>query len=255
MTQTINLEAELRDFQAKKYPTIEQTLVNNASVLYKRKKFFLEDLRQSAKFIGFAIIGIIYLRDISMLRLAIRAFIQYSISNPYPTASVRVMVSDENKRALTKSLLLGIITANGFCILIHLLFGVYKKSPSADGYLHGGMSVQFIGERLPYSTFELLVLDLLVFFIQLTYHSLMCVTDDSIVLESKKPDLNLNEEEQIIDKAHIEGDGYNGNVLLMSIDLTGNVRKVLRYEDRFSSPTSLLGGATPATPPTASFMV
>ncbi|KAK6204361.1 uncharacterized protein RJT21DRAFT_116759 [Scheffersomyces amazonensis] len=242
MSQAMNLEAELRDFHTKKYPTIEQTIINNSSVLYKRKKFFLEDVRQSAKYIGFIIIGIIYLRDISMFRLALRAFIQYTISHPYPTANIRLNTSDENKRALTKTLLLGIINANAFCILIHLIFGVYKKSPSSDGYLHGGMSLQFIGERVPYSTLELLILDVIIFFIQLIFHSLMCVVNDSEVLETKKSSTNIVQhgDNESIDKAHIEGDGYNGNVHLINITLTSNIRKVLRYEDKFSNPTNML---------------
>ena len=52
----------------------------------------------------------------------------------------------------------GLIIGNLFCLLTHLIFGIYRESPSGDGYLHGGITIQFIGDRLPYSRFELIIL-------------------------------------------------------------------------------------------------
>ncbi|KAK6458058.1 uncharacterized protein RJT20DRAFT_125965 [Scheffersomyces xylosifermentans] len=257
MTQNFNLETELRNFRTQRYPTVEETVTNNASVLYKRKKFFLEDLRQSVKVLGFVLLGIVYLRDLSMLQLVLRAFSHYSISNPFPQPNPRVMLSDENKRAITVYLMMGLLTGNVFCILRHAIFGVYKKSPSADGYLHGGMFIQFIGERLPYSTLELLALDVLIFVVQLVFHSLMCVIDDSVVLESKRQELDFASGETI-DKAHIEGDGYNGNVFLLNVDFIASARKVMKYRDRFKYGSNALGVAAatgPVTQPPGAYPV
>lgn len=229
----INLEDQLRDFQSQQYPTDEQTVVNNASVLYKRKKFFLEDLRLSVKFLGFIFIGLIYLRDLSFLRLVLRAFTQYSISNPYPAPHMRVSISEESKRALTKFLLVGVIAGNIFCFATHLIFGSYRVSPYPDGFLHGGMTIQFIGERLPYTKLELLVFDVSVFFVQIIFHSLMCVTDDSEVLASNNTQTTPDYEEYALVRPEIEGDGYSGNVHLMTIDFIGNIRKVMSFHERF----------------------
>ena len=66
----------------------------------------------------------------------------------------------------------GLIIGNLFCLLTHLIFGIYRESPSGDGYLHGGITIQFIGDRLPYSRFELIIL-IYWFFIQLVFHSLI----------------------------------------------------------------------------------
>lgn len=244
----INLENQLRDFQSQRFPTDEQTIINNASVLYKRKKYFLQDLRSSMKFLGFILLGIVYLRDLSMLRLVIRAFTQYSISNPYPTPSMRITVSEESKKALTKFLLIGVFSGNVFCLLIHLLFGSYKVAESTNGFLHGGMTLQFIGERVPFSTLELILLDIGILFVQLVYHSLMCMTDDSKVLEIKHPHKNTENTIDSMENSELEGDGYNGNVQLLTIDVLGNIRKALMFKERFQIQASTF--SEPALEPT-----
>ena len=131
----------------------------------------------------------------------------------------------------------GLIIGNLFCLLTHLIFGIYRESPSGDGYLHGGITIQFIGDRLPYSRFELIILDLLVF-IQLVFHSLIGVIDDSEVLQvtpiqhgNGNNDASMVEEQLDgtfgLDRVHIEEDGYNGNVYLLTIDILGNIKKCL----------------------------
>lgn len=245
----INIENQLRDFQSQRFPTDEQTIINNASVLYKRKKYFLQDLRSSVKFLGFILLGIVYLRDLSMLRLGIRAFTQYSISNPYPTPSMRVSISEESKKALTKFLLIGIFSANSFCLLMHLLFGSYQGSDASNGFLHGGMTIQFIGERAPYSTLELILLDIGIFVVQVVYHSLMCMTDDSKVLEIQHPHTRTENTIDSIDDSELEGDGYNGNVQLLTIDVLGNIRKVMMFKERFQIQASTFSEQAPEQAP------
>lgn len=251
----INLESQLRDFQSQTYPTEEQTIVNNASILYKRKKYFLQDLRSSVKFLGFVLLGIVYLRDLSMLRFGIRAFAHYSLSNPFPTPSMNMTVSDESKKALSKFHFVMVLSVNSFCCLMHLVFGSYKTTLSPDGFLHGGMSIQFIGERLPYKNIELIVLDICIFFIQMVYHSLMCMTDDSEVLETKLPQINTESNIEQSEYEELQGDGYGGHVRLLTIDVLGNARKVLLYKGRLqmqplilTQDTTTLEGQPPPIP-------
>lgn len=230
------IQQQLTSFEAQSYPTVEQTIINNASVLYKRKKFFLQDLRQLIKSVGFIIIGLVYLRDLSMLGFAIRAFAQYSLSNPYPVSDARLTLTEENKQVLSKFLLVEVLFSNSFIILIHLLFGAYKKSPSPDRYLHGGMTIQFIGERLPWSRLELIIYDILILFFQVVYHNLMCTTDDSKVLEIKPTAWNINDDEYSIDRSEIEGDGYSGNVSLIKLDLMKGIKEVLQSPAKLQFP-------------------
>lgn len=86
--------------------------------------------------------------------------------------------------------------------------------------------MQFIGERLPYGRLELLILDVFLLLIQTVYHSVMCVVDDSEILAVKIPDENPDP----LDR-HVVSDGYNGDVMLMELDLIGNVKKVMAYEN------------------------
>ncbi|KAF3990901.1 hypothetical protein FT663_02974 [Candidozyma haemuli var. vulneris] len=214
------------DFSAQRYPTVEETIINNASVLYRRKKHFLTNLRQLVDGTGYVIIGLIYLRDISMFFAALRAFIHYCISNPYPTPSPAITVSDTTKKRMKKFILTSIISINTICFLKHLLFGVYTEPVTDDGYLYGGMTVQFIGEQLPKSRLALVCLDLLIAFIQIVYHNLMCCTDDSEVL--KTTPLEINEEDTSC-RSEIEADGYNGNVSLIALDIFDGMVETLSY--------------------------
>lgn len=213
------------EFLSQRYPTVEQTLVNNHLVLYKRKKFFLADLRHTLKALGFVLLCLIYLRDISIMRFALRGFLQYTISNPYPLPASGISISDESKRALGRFLLISVLLANVMCFLVHLVFGVYDHSPSSDGFLYGSLSVQFMGERLPRTRWELLALDLLVFGVQIVFHDLMCATEDSVVVD-KAFDGEMGRD--------AEGDGYGGNVCLLRVFLWDDIKRVLLYNDRFT---------------------
>ncbi|ODV78073.1 uncharacterized protein CANTADRAFT_27019 [Suhomyces tanzawaensis NRRL Y-17324] len=221
----IDLETHLSDFLTQTYPTVEQTIVNNASVLSKRKRFFLQDLRHSFKAVGFILLAIIYLRDQALLMLIIRGLVHVSISNPFTELDSRTQMSDENKKGLTKFLLTGVLVGNVCCFLVHAYFGVYTDSPWQDKNLHGYYTVQFIGERLPYSVIELLLLDVLLFVVQIVFHALMCVTNDAIILDQKRVEDNDN-----IDEPFLESDGYNGGVFLTTLDLIPNIYQVLSYQ-------------------------
>lgn len=249
-TSALNLQAELLEFQNLKYPTIQETITNNASILYKRKKFFLIELRESIQFLECFLIVLIYLRDLSFLKLLIRSTIHLSIININPPLlfKLQLQLLDDYKKSLVKISLRGLIIGNLFCLLTHLIFGIYRESPSGDGYLHGGITIQFIGDRLPYSRFELIILDLLVFFIQLVFHSLIGVIDDSEVLQvtptqhgNGNNDASMVEEQLDgtfgLDRVYIEEDGYNGNVYLLTIDILGNIKKVFDYQINLQPPS------------------
>lgn len=233
----VNLENVIREFDTQQVPNREEITKNNASVLYKRKKFFLKELRHSVKFIGFVLIGIVYLKDLSILRFILRGFSQYTLSNPYPTPHI---YTDETKRGVTKSLLISIFGINGFCLLMHLIFGVYKKSPAGESYLYGGMSVEFIGENPPLGRLELMTYDAMIFFVQIILHCLMCVIDDSVILHQSV----INDGDDTIDHTyhpHYHSDGYNGRVMLLNLDILGSIQTVLNYESNFRPYSSIYG--------------
>lgn len=269
----MEVEDQFTSFTRNLYPSVEETMINNNTVLYKRKKFFLQDLRRIFNVLGYVVISMVYLRDISIFRFVIRALQQFFISNPYPTPNATTILSDQNKKAMSRFILIGIFVSNVFCLIVHLVWGVYTVSPqlafalasdskmsyiwgglysdspvtedkdliaryssSPLNLLHGGLTVQFIGDRLPYSRFELIVFDLIILLCQMVYHGLMCVLDDSEVLSTTSNSIDDND-------MRIGEDGYNGNVDLVDIDIVANVRKVMSYDSKLDM-TGLMPGST-----------
>jgi hypothetical protein len=250
----MTLEEELRAFAHDVLPTPEETAANNALVAYLRRKFFLRDLRRVFNAAGYVLIALAYLRDILLVRFAVRAFAQFLISNPFPVPSATAVLSDANKRAMAKFLLLGVLAANALCAVLHAVWGAYLVAPqlavaaspsggaggapggggdsigsgagvAAAGLnlLYGGLTLQFIGERMPFLRLELVLLDAAILMVQLVYHGLTCVLDDSAVLAAGATD-----------------DGYTGAVELVLVNVWANVRQVLRYEHKFEMPAAPL---------------
>jgi hypothetical protein len=59
-----------------------------------------------------------------------------------------------------------ILGPNLFCMLLHLLTPLPAASEVSRGYLHGGVLVDFVGQKAPTSKFSLLFLDLIVMALQ-----------------------------------------------------------------------------------------
>lgn len=221
----------MEDFDRQRYPTVEETITYNASVLYKRKKYFLGNLRLLFDGLGYVIIAMVYLRDVSFSFCFLRCFVHFCISNPYPAPTPTMTLDETTKKRMSKFLLVSVIGLNAWCFIWHLLLGVYTKSSSEADFLYGSVTIQFIGEGLPYSRFGVLMLDLLCFLVQVAYHSLQCATDDSEVLKA-----SVVNEETTANRLEIEADGYNGNVSLITIDLWESAKQTLsfRNEDNYS---------------------
>ncbi|EGV64276.1 hypothetical protein CANTEDRAFT_113899 [Yamadazyma tenuis ATCC 10573] len=229
------IEHIIRDYQQERYPSPEETRKNNATILYKRKKFFLGELRHSFRFMGFLLIVIVYLRDLSTTGLVLRGFSQYTLSNPYPSLH---LYTEESKKGLSKFLLLTVIVLNGFYTLIHLVFGAYSSPPHGDKhFLHGSSTIEFIGERVPFGRLELLILDVMIFFFQVVLHNLMCYVQDFEILSVTVPHDSISNPTQDIHsewKVHNDCDGYNGDVVLLCLDIISNIKVILSYRGGFT---------------------
>lgn len=210
----LNVEAQLQEFLEGQYAGVEEVIVNNNRVLYKRKKFFLKDVRHMIKTIGYILIILLYLKDRSFLRLMIRLFIQYSLSRRYPVSDL-LMLTQSIKDHSSKALIQLVIFSNISIMLVHVIFGAYSIESTEDGYLHGQLLFQFVGERPPINRFILLVYDMAIFSMQLVYHCLQCGIDDSEVLATQAPELGVDG----LNKSQLEGDGYTGNVDLVTLDV------------------------------------
>ncbi|CUM62645.1 uncharacterized protein PRCAT00000199001 [Priceomyces carsonii] len=221
MAPAFSIEDQLQQFESQRYPSVEETTKNNRSIIYTRKKLFFDDLKHLIKVLGYLLIVIAYLKDNSSVLLILRFFNQYCLSNPFITAG---LLTEERKRAMTRHLLILIFIINAICFAIHILRrGSYSGGRDT---LHGGLSVQFIGE-LP-SFFLLVVINVAILLAQLLYHNVMCVVDMPELLKS--PDTSSYGYET--DKIILQEDGYSGDVNLVTMDLLGDIKKVWNYGER-----------------------
>lgn len=63
-----------------------------------------------------------------------------------------------------------IFLTNVLCMLLHIIFALPEANEAMRGYLHGGVIIDFVGQKAPTSKLSLLLLDILVLALQ----SVMC---------------------------------------------------------------------------------
>lgn len=220
-----------------RYPSVEETLQNNASLRYKQKRLFLADLRTLMGTLGSAVIGILYLRDVSALIFCLRAIVQFLLSNPYAHhwqyESLLQEVAREQQRWF---LFWSVVLVNSISFLCHLFFGAYASSSASDQQLHGGLTLQFLGERLPRGKHELVMFDCLLAVLQTLYFCLMCTTEDLDVLHGRVTEIESIDERVLLD---IVSDGFDGNVDLLTLDIWEGIRALWRYDSHADSSEAL----------------
>lgn len=93
----------------------------------------------------------------SFFRLAIRWVAQSLFISPR---------SEESFLSVPNYHVSAIIAPNIICILLHLVTSLPFAGEASRGYLHGGVLIDFIGQKAPTSRLSLLLLDFLIFGIQ-----------------------------------------------------------------------------------------
>lgn len=214
----------VQDFLTQQYPTVEQTIVNNATCLEKQKRGLLAELRSLIGSVCCVLIGVAYLRDVSFFPLVLRLITQMSLSVPSKQIP-HLMLSETDRQEQRMFLLTGVVVSGLFSIISHILYAPYTSSKMGDHMLHGGVTVQFIGERVPAGRWELLVFDVLIFCIQYIYFCVMWATDDLAVVQSRAVSVLSDEVSSNNDAL---SDGFDGNVFLLTIDLWGSLQYTLK---------------------------
>lgn len=95
----------------------------------------------------------------------LRSLVQFVLLTPKPPT----FVQPPDQQPFV-SVVLG---ANLLCIALHILFSPATGTEATRGYLHGGLAMDFIGQKGPTSRLTLVLLDLLVMalqFVHLTAH-------------------------------------------------------------------------------------
>jgi hypothetical protein len=113
------------------------------------ERFMLTDLRCSCSFI----------------RFMLRSLVQFVLLTPKPPT----FVQPPDQQPFVGA----VLGANILCIALHLWFIPVTGTEATRGYLHGGLAMDFIGQKGPASGFTLVLFDLLVMalqFVHLTAH-------------------------------------------------------------------------------------
>ncbi|KAG8165026.1 hypothetical protein KVR01_005301 [Diaporthe batatas] len=88
-----------------------------------------------------------------------RSLVQYMYLTPKPEDFLKLMPAPRPQ-------IYTVLGSNILCMLLHLLLALPEASETMRGYLHGGVIIDFVGQKAPTSRLGLLLLDCLVLVLQ-----------------------------------------------------------------------------------------
>lgn len=107
-----------------------------------------------------------------MLRLLVSTFTQLWALTPKPLAPPPT-------RRSYRPILIGLLTATAFSLTHHILTAAPDSSEEVHHYLHGGLLIDFVGQRGPTSKTRLVLLDIFIFILQLLQLSVTITKTDT----------------------------------------------------------------------------
>ncbi|KAL2756406.1 hypothetical protein ACRALDRAFT_2104499 [Sodiomyces alcalophilus JCM 7366] len=132
-----------------------------------KKSQFLTHLLKHLDLLVYAEIATLYYMECSAIRLILRIWTQQNFLSPKPDDWPIPMPA-------IRSQILAVFLPAALCLLAHLFGTLPTAGEVSRGYLHGGMVVDFIGQKPPATRLTLLGLDLLILVLQcfmLTVHA------------------------------------------------------------------------------------
>ncbi|KAL2846931.1 hypothetical protein BJY01DRAFT_212874 [Aspergillus pseudoustus] len=117
------------------------------------KLTFIDRLLRDLDILIYCELSALYYLDCSIVLFAIRAIVQLIFFTP------KVPPFDPNRN---QPFVGAIFASNLFCMIFHKFFGQPEAGEATRGYLHGGILIDFIGQKAPVPVTRLLCLDLLV---------------------------------------------------------------------------------------------
>ncbi|KAG6363346.1 hypothetical protein INS49_008443 [Diaporthe citri] len=133
--------------------------VRRAKVGIAKKLEFMTHLMSSLDVLVFAELCVLYYMDCSFARLVMRSLVQYMYLTPKPEDFLKLMPAPRPQ-------IYTVFATNIICMLLHLLLALPEASETMRGYLHGGVIIDFVGQKAPASRVGLLLLDCLVLMLQ-----------------------------------------------------------------------------------------
>lgn len=150
--------------------------VRRAKAGIAKKLEFMAHLMSSLDVLVFAELCVLYYMDCSFPRLVMRAIVQYMYLTPKPEDFLKLMPAARPQMTI-------IFGSNVICMLSHLVFALSEATETERGYLHGGVIIDFIGQKAPTSRLGLLLLDVLILLLQCVMCSVWLEKDRLKLLE------------------------------------------------------------------------
>lgn len=124
-----------------------------------RKFQFMTHLMTNLDALVYAEICALYYMDCSFFRLLVRVLVQSFFLSPKSDEFVLLMPTHRPH-------VVAVLAPNLLCMLLHLVTSLPVAGESTRGYLHGGVIIDFVGEKAPTSKLKLLLLDVVVLALQ-----------------------------------------------------------------------------------------
>ncbi|KAI0022220.1 DUF1746-domain-containing protein [Xylariomycetidae sp. FL0641] len=122
-----------------------------------KKWHFLTSLAHNLDTLVYAELCVLYYMDCSFFRLFLRWIAQALFISPKPEETL-LIVPNYHVSAIAGP--------NLFCMFLHLVSSLPEAGEATRGYLHGGILIDFIGQKAPTSKFYLVLLDILLLGLQ-----------------------------------------------------------------------------------------
>ncbi|KAB5563569.1 hypothetical protein GE09DRAFT_787328 [Coniochaeta sp. 2T2.1] len=124
-----------------------------------KKLQFMTHLMKSLDMVVFAEICTLYYMECSFPRLLLRVIPHYFFLTP-KSEDYALLMPAHRPHAFA------VFVPNLLCMLFHLIFRLPQAGEATRGYLHGGVIIDFVGQKAPTSKLGLLVLDVVVLAVQ-----------------------------------------------------------------------------------------
>lgn len=125
----------------------------------KRSNLLLDLIRNMDTLI-YAELSVVYYMDCHFFRFFLRCLLQFTLLSPKPAYVPEPPIQSPSRPML-------IILNNLTCAFFHTVSPAPSAGEQTRGYLHGGMAMDFIGQKGPSSRIHLVLLDLLIMVLQL----------------------------------------------------------------------------------------
>jgi len=124
----------------------------------KAKVVSIDRLLRDLDILIYCELSALYYMDCSLILFATRAIVQLIFFTP------KAPPFDPTRN---QPFIGAIFSSNLFCMLLHLMFVHPEAGEDTRGYLHGGLFIDFIGQKSPVPIFRLLFFDFLVLIVHL----------------------------------------------------------------------------------------